>query len=61
MTIYLAKFRVTSQGIIRKDWNELEIPQKSDIVGGKTFKKLVSNLRGSRDLGAQGFVILLRG
>ena len=61
MTIYLAKFRVTSPGIIRKDWNELEIPQKSEVVGKKTFRKLVSNFRGSRDLGAQGFVVLLRG
>ncbi|RCK57504.1 DNA repair protein RAD4 [Candida viswanathii] len=61
MTIYLAKFRMTSQGLIRKDWHELGLPQRSDIVSKKTFKKLVSNLRGSRDLGAQGFVILLRG
>ncbi|KAL6453156.1 RAD4 DNA repair protein RAD4 [Candida maltosa Xu316] len=61
MTIYRAKFRVIGQGIIKKDWNELEILQDTDIVTKKTFKKMLGNFRGSRDLGAQGFVLLLRG
>lgn len=61
MTIFLAKFRIISQGIIRKDWDELELSQKSDIVGKRTFRKLACNFRGSRDVAAQTFVTLLRG
>ena len=61
MTIFLAKFRIISQGIIRKDWDELELSQKSDIVSKRTFKKLACNFRGSRDVAAQTFVTLLRG
>ncbi|CAI5758327.1 unnamed protein product [Candida verbasci] len=62
MTIYSAKFKVNSVGLIKKSWSELNAIQKDDaIVNRKTFKKLITNFRGSRDIGAQGFVLLLRG
>ncbi|KAI5952803.1 hypothetical protein KGF54_003670 [Candida jiufengensis] len=61
MTIYLSKYRITSQGLIRKNWKELEIVQDAaEVVTKKKFKKLVTNFRGSRDVAAQGFVALLR-
>ena len=62
MRTYGQKFRTTSQGIIRKNWSELTLPQKrrDKNIDFDRFKLLVSNFRGSRDLGAQGFVSLLR-
>jgi xeroderma pigmentosum group C-complementing protein len=62
MRTYGQKFRTTSQGIIRKNWNELMLPQKrrDKNIDFDRFKLLVSNFRGSRDIGAQGFVSLLR-
>ncbi|KAI3402853.2 hypothetical protein KGF56_004314 [Candida oxycetoniae] len=60
LTIFASKYRVTSQGLIRKEWHELKIAQDSDIVTRKTFKRLVAHFRGSRDVAAQGFVTLLR-
>ncbi|KAK6205658.1 uncharacterized protein RJT21DRAFT_118180 [Scheffersomyces amazonensis] len=61
MLIYSQKFRVISQGIIRKDWHELNLRQpNTERVTLARFKRLVLNSRGSRDIGAQGFVLLLR-
>ncbi|EGW31864.1 uncharacterized protein SPAPADRAFT_72567 [Spathaspora passalidarum NRRL Y-27907] len=62
MQNYYINFRIISQGLIRKDWHELSIPQrKIKPVDQDTFKKFVQNFRGSRDLAAQGFLVLLRG
>ncbi|RLV94893.1 DNA repair protein RAD4 [Spathaspora sp. JA1] len=62
MQAYNSRFRIICQGLIRKDWHELSIPQpRTNKVDQTTFKKLVQNFRGSRDVAAQGFVVLLRG
>lgn len=61
MEIYASKFRITSQGLLRKTWNELSIVQDSDVVTRKKFAMMVTNFRGSRDIAAQGFATLLRG
>lgn len=61
MDIYAGKYRITSQGLLRKDWDELSIVQDSEVVTKKKFATLVTNFRGSRDVAAQGFVSLLRG
>lgn len=56
------KFRVTSQGLVRKDW-ETMLQRQSGTDGKITlnrFRRLVKNFRGSRDIAAQGFVALLR-
>ena len=47
MTIFLAKFRIISQGIIRKDWDELELSQKSDIVGKRTLESWLAISEGA--------------
>ncbi|KAK6459779.1 uncharacterized protein RJT20DRAFT_114250 [Scheffersomyces xylosifermentans] len=62
MQQYSQKFRITSQGLIRKNWNELSIRQNrvERNITLERFKYLVSNYRGSRDTSAQGFVCLLR-
>ena len=60
MAIYSEKFRITVQGLVRKDWQELGVIQEAEVVTKNLFKKLVSNYRGSRDVAAQGFVTLLR-
>lgn len=62
MMIYSSNYRVTSQGLIRKNWNELSIKQsKTDAnVTFSKFFSLVTKFRGSRDIAAQGFVSLLR-
>ena len=62
MIMYSSNYRVTSQGLVRKNWNELSIKQ-SKIEVNVTFNKffnLVTKFRGSRDIAAQGFVSLLR-
>lgn len=62
MMMYSLNYRVTSQGLVRKNWNELSIKQ-SKIEANVTFSKffnLVTKFRGSRDIAAQGFVSLLR-
>ncbi|KAI5969071.1 hypothetical protein CANMA_001875 [Candida margitis] len=61
MEIYNGKYRITSQGLLRKGWDELGIVQDSDVVTKKKFRTLVTNFRGNRDVAAQGFVALLRG
>ncbi|KAI5968925.1 hypothetical protein KGF57_000040 [Candida theae] len=61
MGIYAGKFRITSQGLVRKNWEELGVVQDSEIVTKKKFATLVTNFRGNRDIAAQGFVCLLRG
>ncbi|ODQ78621.1 hypothetical protein BABINDRAFT_22547, partial [Babjeviella inositovora NRRL Y-12698] len=57
-----SRFRVASNGIMRTDWGNLsERPPKTDANMTFTkFKHLVQSRRGSRDIGAQGFVALLR-
>lgn len=62
MNFYSTKFRVTSKGLIRKNWNELSIKQ-TRTEANVTFERffmLVTHFRGSHDIGAQGFVSLLR-
>lgn len=59
---YSKKFKISKQGLIRKNWNELSIHQ-SNIdrnVNIDKFRQLVTRFQGSRDIGAQGFVALLR-
>lgn len=59
---YSKKFKISKQGLIRKNWNELSIHQ-SNIDRNVTidkFRQLVTRFQGSRDIGAQGFVALLR-
>lgn len=62
LAFYNKKFRVTSQGLVRKDWDTLLIPQErtDGRVSLTRFRRLVKAFRGSRDIGAQGFVALLR-
>ncbi|OWB54163.1 hypothetical protein B5S28_g8 [[Candida] boidinii] len=63
MEYWYKSFTVTSYvTIFKKKWNELEIAPKlkSSKVSLKKFIKLVYQGRGSRDIGAQGFVSLLR-
>lgn len=59
---YSNKFKVRAQGIVYKNWNELRIEQHSRLrnVDAKRFRDLIIKMKGSRDLGAQGFVCLLR-
>lgn len=62
MMMYSSNYRVMSQGLVRKNWNELSIKQPK-IEVNVTFSKffnLVTKFRGSRDIAAQGFVSLLR-
>lgn len=59
---YSKKFRITKQGLIRKNWNELDIPQ-ANIDKNMTFSKftnLIMNYQGSRDVAAHGFLALCR-
>ncbi|CUM65136.1 uncharacterized protein PRCAT00002763001 [Priceomyces carsonii] len=62
MLFYSHSFRITSKGLIRKDWDELSTvqPKAESKVLFENFKSQVTHFRGSRDLGAQGFVSLLR-
>lgn len=62
MIMYSNDFRVTSQGLVRKNWNELSIkqPRIEENVTIEKFVSLIGKSRGSRDIGAQGFVSLLR-
>lgn len=59
---YHRKFRVSSQGLVRKDWETMLQRQVSTTgkVTLKRFRLLIKNFRGSRDIAAQGFVALLR-
>ncbi|WEJ94717.1 hypothetical protein PSN45_002211 [Yamadazyma tenuis] len=62
MLSYSGRFRVSRSGLVRKNWNELEIPQ-ANTDKHMTFSKFmnrVSHFQGSRDVGAQGFVALCR-
>lgn len=63
MLWYRKKFRVFAEGLIYKDWGHLRDRQDRAIpnVNLAKFKRLLCKHRGSRDLGAQGFVALLRG
>ncbi|KAG7661247.1 uncharacterized protein J8A68_005243 [[Candida] subhashii] len=62
MNRYNSKFRITSQGLIRKNWNELSKRQnRTETVSAGQFRKLIINFRGNRDIAVQGFVSLLRG
>lgn len=60
--LYSQRFKVTCQGLVRKDWGDLQQEQNytEKNVNRAKFKRLVSQLQGSRDIGAQGFVALLR-
>lgn len=62
MFAYSRKFRVTRQGIVRRNWNQLGIPQSNieKNVGFQKFKKLCLSFQGSKDIGAQSFVALAR-
>lgn len=57
------RFRVMAQGLVRKDWGELLVKQELVVrnVDQDKFRQMLCAFRGSRDLGAQGFVCLLRG
>jgi len=59
---YHRKFRVSSQGLVRKDWEKMLQKQEGTdgVVTLNRFRRLVKNFRGSRDIAAQGFVALLR-
>lgn len=62
MLHYSRKFTVTRRGLIRKNWGELSMVQKKferNMTFDK-FQRMVLAHNGSRDLGAQGFVCLLR-
>lgn len=62
MQIYAKKFTVTKNGLIRKNWGELSMvqPNVERNMTFRNFKRLIMAYQGSRDLGAQGFVCLLR-
>lgn len=57
------RFRVMAQGLVRKDWGELLVKQELVMrnINPDRFRQTICAMRGSRDLGAQGFVSLLRG
>lgn len=57
------RFRVMAQGLVRKDWGELLVKQELVMrnINRDRFRQTICAMRGSRDLGAQGFVSLLRG
>lgn len=62
MELYSARFRITAKGLIRKNWAQMGVIQ-ANTESKMTFAKFVAlaeGLYGSRDLGAQGFVSLLR-
>lgn len=56
------RFRVMAQGLVRKDWGELLVKQEHVMrnIDLDRFRQTICSYRGSRDLGAQGFVCLLR-
>lgn len=60
--IYSKSFKVTCQGLVRKDWGDMSVEQNhvEHNVDKAKFRSLISGLQGSRDIGAQGFVALLR-
>lgn len=60
--IYSKRFKVTCQGLVRKDWGDMGVEQNyiEHNVNLAKFKSRVNSLQGSRDVGAQGFVALLR-
>lgn len=62
MLTYSRKFSVTKRGLVRKNWGELSEVQKKfeRNMTLSRFRNLVLEQAGSRDLGAQGFVSLLR-
>lgn len=62
MYVYSSKLQITHQGLLYKDWGELGKyqPRKLRDVNFTKFKELIKSHRGSRDIAAQGFVILLR-
>lgn len=59
---YSRKFKVCAQGLVRKDWSNALQKQENTLrdVTLPRFRTLVTGFRGSRDIGAQGFVALLR-
>lgn len=62
MFAYSRKFRVSRQGLVRRNWNELGIPQTNTEknVTFERFLKLCLSFQGSKDIGAQSFVALAR-
>lgn len=59
---YVQKFKVSGDGLVRKDWAELSIQQPNcerDMSVDK-LRKLITERRGSRDVASQGLVALLR-
>lgn len=58
---FAKRFKVTRQGILRRDWAALhEPPSNAERVTLARFRRLARSFTGSRDVGAQLFVALLR-
>lgn len=59
---YNSKFRVSKEGLVRKNWNELSIRQTNTIrdMTFTKFKNCIYGFQGSRDVGAQGFLAICR-
>lgn len=62
MLFYKKRFKVSSKGIIYKNWHELSLRQRYTLknVDFPKFSGLVERMKGSRDIGAQGFLCLAR-
>lgn len=59
MAAYGQRFRRTTPGLARAGWGEA-VPRGAAVTLER-FRQLVAEARGSRDVGAQGFVAALRG
>ncbi|OBA21568.1 putative DNA repair protein Rad4, partial [Metschnikowia bicuspidata var. bicuspidata NRRL YB-4993] len=62
LTVFSRKFKVTSPGIQRRDWSSTgnTTEEKDRIMSFERFMKCVKTFHGSRDVGAQAFVAVLR-
>lgn len=62
MLYYKKRFKISSKGLIYKNWHELSLRQRYTLknVDFPKFSGLIERLKGSRDIGAQGFLCLAR-
>ncbi|GEQ67758.1 hypothetical protein JCM33374_g1423 [Metschnikowia sp. JCM 33374] len=64
-TVFARKFKVSSPGLQRKDWGAIQAEsglrgEFGRAVSFEKFMKSIKSLHGSRDMGAQAFVAVLR-
>lgn len=64
MGVFHKKYKVAFQGLLLKHWGELSEMQRGchrEPIGYKEWHTMVTEFRGSRDMGAQAFCAMLRG